>query len=385
MQLSNLTIEDIIVKISTYCRNLSWTINLYHKDHDIVSSLANQVLSGVPFTQKQADLSLRLLSKYAPQIQLKYQIDISDSINNPKYKYKIRTVDSRKQISISEDKITVSFNYNEKLITEIRKYKNSQEHFSEFIVWNSAEKHWEFPLIESNILFLGNIFLKENFIADDKFLELYTKCSSMIEDLTTYTPYVSFNVKPCVKNFHVAIPNLDLLETIFFSKRMAIKSYDQEFYNACKNQNLEDYIQLLSDDRKTINDIGILENIVKYNKVLFILSQGAELKSIKFIKKLIDASGINLKTISTLVRLKSNFDNGAKFNSFIKDNLMNNQLSENSKIVIISDKLPKPLFNYLEFDFIITLSSTITNNYLRKFMQDHPGIICYNIYNNEIT
>lgn len=386
MQPSNLTIEDILIRLSMYSNGASsWNVNLYVKDSNIIYGLGWQVLTGVALTEKQAALSLKLLSKYSLQIKEKYHVDISELLKTPKYKYKLRKVDIQKKIYISTDKIIVSFNYDERLISEIRKYKNIHAEFAEHIIWNSSEKCWEFPLIEKNVLFIGNIFLKEKFTADDLFLDLYKKCSTMIEGSTKYTPYISFDTKPIFKNFHISNSNESLLESIFSAKRLAIKSYDQQFYNACKEQQLEKYIQLLSDNKQSVNDFDILSNIVKYNRTLFILSQGAELNSIKFIKKLIDSSAVDIKTISTLVRLKSNFDNGKKFNDFIKDNVLNNNLSEDTKIVIISDKLPKPLFSYLNFDFVIALSSTITNSYLRKYIQDHPGIICYNIYNTTLT
>ena len=387
MQPSNLTIEDLLIKISSHGRVQSLPLKLYIDDIEVINNLAWQVLTAVPLTRKQADLAVRILRKYSSQIKLRHQLDIDAALDSPKYKYGIREIDRSKEIKIVDDTIFVKFNFDNSIIDQIRKYKSSNRGHLDAIIWNPAIKSWEFPLIEKNIIFLGKTLVKQGFTADDNFFELYHECEKVLENEAQYTSYISYNDSVTIANSTFTIPDNiknDLLNVIFYVKRLAIKSYDQLFYNQCKQLNLEKYLALLSEDRKNIRDKDILKNIVRYNKVLFILSQGNELNSIKFIKTIIEDSGIDIKLISTLTRLKSNYDNGKKYNEFIKDNLWNNTLSDQTKIVILSDKLPKPLFPYLNFDFIITLSSTVTHSYLKSYMTDHPGIISYNIYGDDL-
>ncbi len=387
MQRSNLTVEDILLEISSYNLQSPVTIKLGLKDRSIIDSLAKNVVLQNPLTVKQGDLAIRILSRYKNQIMSTLNLDITPLLNKPVYKYKLRNLNNLREIKIVNNKIHVSFNYDEKLINEISRYKISNKTYSSFIIWNSADKFWEFPLIEKNVLFLGNTFLKQEFSVDERFMNLYEKCKSMYDNQTHYIPYISYDQKPLIKNFHISIPeNIknNLLETIFFIKKLGIKSYDQSFYTKCQELKLDNYIDLLYNDKKFVTDIDMLANITRYNKVLFVLSQGAELKSIKFVKKLIDLSGRNIKSVSTLVRLKSNYEQGKVFNQYIKDNELNSSLGENSKIVIISDKIPKPLIPHLNFDFIITLSTTIISTYLKSYMSTHPGIISYNVYSEDL-
>ena len=93
-------IEDYIMDMGATF--LTWPpkqsqIKLARYDETIVQSMADQVNSGIQFTDKQATLALKLVTKYRKQWK-KIGYDITDQIDNPRYKFPIRVIDRRKVV-----------------------------------------------------------------------------------------------------------------------------------------------------------------------------------------------------------------------------------------------------------------------------------------------
>ena len=78
-----------------------------------------------------------------------------------------------------------------------------------------------------------------------------------------------------------------------------------------------------------------------------------------------------------MFRLSS--DTGSMFNDLVKQEGLNNPIGENTKIVFISQKVPKPLIKAnLDFKIIVNLGSLSGVHYsLSSFLTDRMDVIRY--------
>ena len=81
--------------------------------------------------------------------------------------------------------------------------------------------------------------------------------------------------------------------------------------------------------------------------------------------------------MSVLFRLPN--DSGSMFNDLVKTYNLNSPIDENTKVVFISQKLPKPLLKSgIEFKFIINLGQLSGVHYsLSNYLQDKMDVIKY--------
>ena len=71
--------------------------------------------------------------------------------------------------------------------------------------------------------------------------------------------------------------------------------------------------------------------------------------------------------------------NGTVFNDIVKEYKLNNPITENTKVVFISQKLPKPVVkSNLEFKFVINLSVTWSSHYsINSYLDTLADVIRY--------
>ena len=122
-------------------------ISLARYDVGIINSMSSSTLDGRALTDKQAELSLKIISKYKKQLE-KLEIDISP-IENPKFRLGVRQIDRRRLLYIDDDKIILQFPYDTKLIDDIRdlaKISQGQWHFA------SEPKVWRLAITETNVI-----------------------------------------------------------------------------------------------------------------------------------------------------------------------------------------------------------------------------------------
>ena len=122
-------------------------ISLARYDVGIINSMSSSTLDGRALTDKQAELSLKIISKYKKQLE-KLEIDISP-IENPKFRLGVRQIDRRRLLYIDDDKIILQFPYDTKLIDDIRdlaKISQGQWHFA------SEPKVWRLAITETNVV-----------------------------------------------------------------------------------------------------------------------------------------------------------------------------------------------------------------------------------------
>ena len=131
-------IEDLL-------SGLMYSVKTNRYDSTLVQSFYEQInYKNLGFTEKQSAIMLKMLRTYKQQINAHVGKDITPWLDNPKFKFSIRTISMVKHISthISEKIIKVKFPYEEKLVNEIKKVR------TEFLraEWQADDKLWIFSL-----------------------------------------------------------------------------------------------------------------------------------------------------------------------------------------------------------------------------------------------
>jgi hypothetical protein len=109
---------------------------------------------------------------------------------------------------------------------------------------------------------------------------------------------------------------------------------------------------------------------------VFILPGGSELSKLLTVLELLNHLKIPKDEISVMFRLPNETDKN--FNDFVKDEELNSPLSEKTKFVIISNKLPKPLIKSdIKFNLVVNLGFGNVHYTLKNFVEKHENLIFY--------
>ena len=154
-------------------------INLARYDVQIINSMSEATQSGKPLTDRQAELSVKIILKYRKQLE-KQGIDISP-VETPNFKLGIRQIDRRRLLYVENNKIVLQFPYDTTLINDIRDLaKLSQGAWS----FDNDKRAWCLAITEANVI-AANGFAKNNqFELDKNFIDYVSEVESCEQ-----TPY----------------------------------------------------------------------------------------------------------------------------------------------------------------------------------------------------
>jgi hypothetical protein len=109
---------------------------------------------------------------------------------------------------------------------------------------------------------------------------------------------------------------------------------------------------------------------------LFVLPGGSELDKTKMIYNLLVEQGYSSDEISVMFRLPSS--DGKNFNDFVKNCGLNNPITENTKFVFVSIKLPKPVLkSKMKFNSVVSLGRSNVHYTIREFFKNRENLIYY--------
>jgi hypothetical protein len=380
-----ITVEDLILHLA-YSPGI--VVNAW--DQKIIYSFADQISQNSGFTEKQAALAVKILKRHKKQLDNELKLYIGDFFENPQYKFPIRTINNSKKISIistdhREKSIKVEFPYNETYINHIRQNKDRLD----LAVWDKEEKSWIFSLSENNLKFLMDLSVKENFIVDKEFQNYCDQILEVIKNIENYIPMLTMeNNQLKFKNISENIPKLntnDLIEALFEARKYGITTLDDSVCTLLDNINIPDVVKdfLKTDPSENYHlnsekyAISELTFFVKYlNPCLFIIPGGAELVELKRSLNFLNSLEIPNEHISVMFRLPSETDK--EFNDFVKNSNLNSPLDENTKIVFISGKLPKPvLSSKIHFNSIINLGFKNAHYGIKNYILTHENSISF--------
>lgn len=362
-------IEDYILGIAGYS---SWTFsthNLTLGNHDaFIDSLANQISNGNTLTEKQASLVLRILDRHVT-VLTKYFPTIKQDIVNPTWKYPFRVLPVGKTITIEHHNgkkvIHLEFPFDQGIVDHLRVWHRGKGSGSG---WNPDLRKWVLSVREDNILMVGDNILPKGFTADAEFLELYKQASEIRSNIENHLPMVISDLSGYkFINQHYNIPQLDttdVVNALYIARKYGITTWDDNIDNLINSnefniitRNVMQYTN--SKDSYLWLDSTVIP-IEKFNELLafggtalIIVPGGSEYENIVNWHKVAINSGIPKEQISVMFRLPNS---DAKFNTYVKENGLNNPVDMNTRVVFVSTKIPKPLIKEeINFTTVINL------------------------------
>ena len=381
------TIEDLIIKIAEIFRSDSQTFS--PKDKTVIFSLAAQFKKNLALTQKQAELTMRILENV--QSKLSLIPDAENLIKTPVFKYAFRKVDTSKTINIlninSENFIAVKFPFDKKLSNILPNIPGKSGYSKEY-------KSFLYKLTDKTLINLLDNEVIQNYQFDisTEVQEIYSTIKNIIDNRETYIPIIDYDGTLTLKNSNKTLETYfnnhrtgNILSDLFLAKTLGI-SPSNKLIDTINSMNLNEKTLDLFLNKTTIFDktngkkfIHSNSTITEYIKlvdhwpVLFILSDDDRVDATlnKWHNDL-NNIGINNSQISVLFRSTDNI----KFNEYIKNHQLNNRLDENIKVVFIRHKIPKILYKINFQPKIIISSSTFYAHYsAQKTIDSHPFVI----------
>ena len=373
-------IEDLVSVLV-----IKTTLNPF--DSKLVYSFYDQLSRGLGFTEKQSAMILKILKRQIPKLSSLIGKDITPYIDNPQFKLGIRTLNYAKRISIiahpTHNKvIKVEFPFNEQLVNSIRKEKENLNHAS----WEPDQKAWNFSLDESSIRFLAPLVIQNNFLADLDFEEYVKQLTFINSNIEKHVPMLILdNGIPTLVNVHQTVPLLvstNIIEAAFEARKAGITIWDDSI-NKTLELNTHPVIKdfLNSDPRESFalnlvdHPLSSLDDIVKYlHPCIVIVPGGTQLEKLTMFVEFLTELGITHEEISVMFRLPK--ETGDAFNKFVKDERLNSPITELTKIVFVSGKIPKVVIeSKKKFNCVINFNFYDIHYSLREYLKWHHNVI----------
>ena len=383
-------IEDLICRLACTDKFLfAPPIPLHSGDAAIISSFGERIERGTGLTEKQEQLAIKFCKKYRATLMLHFGSAVESLINNPQFRL-TRTLPGRSSTSIriEDKKILVSFPYNENTITKIRSFKQNSDFFD--IGWNTEKRAWMFDLEETSVLWLVNNLVDSAATVSEEFKQLADQLLGTLADIDQQIPMITEkNGKIQFSNVHSSVPqptDMDVKEAFLLARRYGINLWDENSLNLLKKEknstffmdflNKTDLNPLKIDSEET--PIDQFSDLINYNlPVLIVIPGFNELAHLRLWTEYLKRQNFDEKSISVLFRLNNNVN--SVFNIFVKENNLNAPLTENTKVVFISQKIPKPLLaSGINFNLIINLGIINGVHYsLSNYIESCPDVIQY--------
>ena len=388
-------IEDLIDRLSSSGQYLFLPpLDIEVRDQPLLSSFSDQILRGYGLSEKQAALAVKFCKKYRVQLSAVLGKDITLFTDDPIFRLPIRKIalQSKKVEVVEHNKvksIKVSFPYDEKLLTELRAWNSKPA--PDTATWDSEAKAWMFTLTEGSVDYIKNVLVPTGFATCEKFDEIWSQLEEISSDFDRYVPRLTSNGEEfSYVNTHPSIPQpsgLGLLETLFHAKRYGISVWDEDINDTMKNLEISKLtrkflattgkVRLEVDSGKY--EIEHFSDLAKYaSPCLVIIPAGTEIVNLKKWWGFLNSENFQKNQVSVMFRTENG--NDKMFNELVKDYGLNSPISEDTKFVFVSQKLPKPVIKSgIHFNSVINLGSMNTAHYtLTSFLQDFPDIIVYN-------
>ena len=374
-------IEEIIFEM--VMNNI--TMNTY--DTQVIYGFHDQIFRGNGLTEKQAALAVKILKRQSHKLSLAIGKNIESDLENPSFKLPIRTITTKKHLGVVDHPtfiraIKAVFPYNEKTVEQIRSNKDTIGN----ALWDKEEKCWFFPLNEQGIQFLTAL---DNFEMDDQII-LYLKQIEIIQNnMENIVPILTVeNLKPKLKNIDRNMPVLeenDLLSAVFEARKRGILTWDETFNNFIESDEVStltrQFLQLDPADTFDVNSANVAINeisdiILHLSPTLVVIPGGDELDMMKAAYTFFSTLGYKSEDMSVMFRLPS--ETHGIFNDFVKFHELNSPIRKNTRVVFVSQKIPKTILkSKIQFHSILNLGYSNIHYTLKNFIKTHENRITY--------
>lgn len=397
-------IEDLVERLVGYGKYL-FEPNIIQGtgwEYNFATSVANQISNGNALTEKQATMAVRILKKYQRELEAYFNKPID--LDHPVYRNPFRRITEEKSIKIEkvndEHYIVVRFPYNQEIIKLFQEYINASDWKSirwgqvlkqQIGQWNPEIKAWAFSLREENILWLDNNIVRLGFETDETFKEYVKDIRSVLDNIYDHAPcvvkengeYRYANVSSRVTPF----TSDNVLQVLFEAKNAGITAWTEEVdedLNKCRPSPITS--AFLSTPKALFVDnesygISHFEDIIKYaGPILIIIPGGSETQHTMKWHQQIREWGIPSGKMSVMFRMPN--ESHGTFNKYVKDNLLNNEITEDTQVVFVSTKIPKPLIKSgLRFNTVLNLGYYRDLHFSMSVLLNSTTNVCY--YNNK--
>jgi len=371
-------------------------INVFRADATIISSLSDQIQRGNFYTEKQQTLAIRLVSKYVKVLSTELKYDVNVDLVNPQFKNPARKLSGAKSIQLksyadSSKKIVVQFPFNTELVEAFREYKKTiSRSEAADINWNAEDRVWIFGYTESNISYLYKM-LSNDFEFDNELEATAKEIQKIEENIEQYVPMIVYqNGHFSYKNVmnHVPQPNSNnLIEVLLHARSCGITCWDESIDIAISSSEVSNSIQLLIKNSHcnpiTIasNNLISIQDLLNYSKnILFVIPGGTELDHLKSIHNFLINQNILNSQLTVMFRLDSS--SGKLCNEYIKEHKLNTPVSDVTKFVFVSGKIPKPLIETgKKFDLVVHFGTNSAHYTLKNYIKNHHNVISMNLDN----
>lgn len=173
--------RDITGKHLGMFESVTSPISLARYDVRIIESFCEQVLFDCkPYTDKQSELAVKIVSKYRKQLlQLAIPVVLPESLNQ--FRLGIRTIDRTKSVTIDSGQFVVRFPYDTKLIELVKRQLKEGDGAALFDI---DKKVWRLAQTESMLNWIMSVCPSNEFEISSEVTELY---EAML--LTEQQPY----------------------------------------------------------------------------------------------------------------------------------------------------------------------------------------------------
>jgi len=392
MYLSNmkLYIEDLICRLASagpYLFDPALSIGII--DRGVVQSLSQNPAMGKGYSEKQRSLVIRICSKYKNQLATALGPEAYIAIDNPEFKFPIvQPMSQEKTVSVIGKEMVIKFPYNESIVNNLRKFRDSTA--VKTAVWDPENRHWTMAFEEQNILWVSNNLIDAGFVTDELFNTASMEISEILEKIEDFVPMlVEENGLYQFVNVHSSVPQpntSDVVSALLMAKYYGISVWDEMVSKTLKNGNfspiLEDFLNESAPNTLEFDSaefsLDHFTDLFKHNiPAMIIIPPGNELASLKSWFNWLKTQNFTEKDMSVMFRLDN--ANGATFNELIKSAGLNNPIHAETKIVFISQKVPKPLIKAnVDFKIIVNLGSLSGVHYsLTSFLADRMDVVRY--------
>jgi hypothetical protein len=109
---------------------------------------------------------------------------------------------------------------------------------------------------------------------------------------------------------------------------------------------------------------------------LVVIPGGSEYENLVMSHTFMKQIGMQDHEMSVMFRLPSNTHE--IFNNFVKNNNLNNPLTEDTKVVFVSSKLPKPVLkSKIKFHCVLNMGFSNVHYTMKDFVGKHENLVFY--------
>lgn len=381
----NSTVEDLILFICDSINGID-PKSLSQRDRSIIFSIASQLKRSVALTTRQADLVLKIfrdnrhLYEHVPNFER--------LLLSPSYKYPFRVIDTSRKIILDEtnNSIRVKFPFDTQLNKILDKISSRRS-------YDSVTRAHTYRLSESSILDLVDSFKDHNFQIDEKILNWYSDIKSILNNPDRYFPCADLvnesvfliNSNNSSKSYFEKNRKNNIITDAYLAKFMGLKLspslmaeiQSQDIDNLTKSIITSDKNRFFISSSSSYNKFHIscfLKEAATYPTIIF-LNDDHRLPVIfkQWIISL-NKNSVENKNISVLFRSDQQFD----FNTLVKEEVLNNLVDEQTKVVFVKNKIPKILYK-LNFSpkLILSCNSFYVHYTGQKLVDSHPLVLYY--------